>query len=127
MSKPTFMVSLQIVGTDIKFTKKLRSNITNIEANAHELSTLDWEKFIKYTLEKGGGTEECIKEWNKQYAKVVGHDNHWSGTYVPHVCPPEDDFYIIPKIPIEEGADELIDEMCERLGMNKIEYIEEDK
>jgi hypothetical protein len=226
MSKPMFLLTLRVVGTDIAFSTKLRPVISNVKAIAEEIRNMNLEGFIQGALDHGGGADECVKEWNTQYAKAFGGNNHWPvGHSWPSQCDmsktraevyaseisyqdaaastgnffvvsrdmprwemnPEWDLraavwefghilgagyatsdeayeatkycrlnapgvvierkdlkpyteckthqefhsllyqeFHIPAIPIEEGADELIDSMMERLGMNKIEYIDED-
>jgi len=228
MSKPMFLLTLRVVGTDIAYSTKLRPVISNVKAIAEEIRNIDLERFVQGALDHGGGADECVKEWNAQYAKVFGGNNHWpvghswpspdrgdvaqqraemyaneltykyakvSGaenwfvvsTYIEpyalnpdwtrrdlyeygHIlgcgyktrdeaweamkygklgapgtiierkdlkayteCKTQQEYhnllctkFEIPAIPIEEGADELIDNMMKRLGMNKIEYIDED-
>jgi hypothetical protein len=108
MSTARYMIQLVSPGGEI-LTKKLRTKLGDYEGLATELALEDWAEFGAMLTDKSGGLDKEHADYCTKYAAMFDYPT-----------------FEIPAIPIEEGADELIDKMVERLGMNKIEYIDED-
>jgi len=80
MSAPRYMLALCLVGTNMKYHMKLRTRLGDHEGLQRVIEALTksdiWQRFSEGFVEKSGGLANMEREWNRNYAKLVGHDHH---------------------------------------------------
>ena len=80
MSAPRYYIEVGLTGTDFKYTMKLKTRVGDHKGLQEELGRYSknqtWEKFSENFVRASGGLARMEREWNKNYAKLVGHDHH---------------------------------------------------
>jgi len=80
MSAPRYYIELGLRGTDMKYRMSLRTRLGNHEGLQEELEMLSksdtWKRFSEGFVKDAGGLARMEREWNRNYAKLVGHDHH---------------------------------------------------
>jgi hypothetical protein len=80
MSAPRYYLELGLRGTDMKYRMSLRTRLGDHSGLQKELEFLSksdtWKRFSEGLVEKHGGLAKMEREWNKNYAELVGHDHH---------------------------------------------------
>ena len=80
MSAPRYYLEVGLTGTDFKYRMKLKTRVGDHKGLQQELDrfseVVTWEKYSENFVNNSGGLAKMEREWNRNYAKLVGHDHH---------------------------------------------------
>ena len=80
MSAPRYYIEVGLTGTDFKYRMKLKTRVGDHKGLQRELDKFSevetWEKYSENFVQISVGAAKIKREWNRNYAELVGHDHH---------------------------------------------------
>ena len=78
MSAPRLTLEIKLYGTNCRLSRKLKARLGNHKQLQEEIQIMvdnrEFERFSELLIEKSGGIEKIIQEWNEYHFKLMENE-----------------------------------------------------